>query len=433
MNKKTTDIFVVGFALFSIFFGAGNLLFPPYLGLVSGQDWFISFLGFIIGDAGLALLVIVVAAKNKGILDEILVRGGKKLARFIGCAAILCIGPFLAIPRTAATTFEMSILPFMPNLGTAGSVIFSIIFFVATYFLTIKSTKVLDIIGKFLTPVLLLSLLALIIKGVITPIGPMSPDHMIDRSLFSEGLSQGYLTMDALGASAMAGIMINTLVSKGYKDTKDQISMTIKSGFVAGIALSIVYGGLCYLGATVSTFNDVNAVQTQVIVNITQGLLGNVGKTVLAVAVALACLTTSIGLTSATGQYFTNLTKGKISYGKIVLAVCVFSACMASIGVGAIIKFASPILSIVYPPTIVLIVLAFFNEKIENDNVYKFATYMSLIISTLTVLQSYGVNVPFINSLPFAPLGFNWVVPVIVAGLIGNFVKSNKGSNKKTC
>ena len=99
---------------------------------------------------------------------------------------------------------------------------------------------------------------------------------------------------------------------------------------------------------------------------------------------------------------------------------------MASIGVGAIIKFASPILSIVYPPTIVLIVLAFFTEKIENDNVYKFATYMSLIISTLTVLQSYGVNVPFINSLPFAPLGFNWVVPVIIAGIIGNFVKPKK-------
>ena len=154
----------------------------------------------------------------------------------------------------------------------------------------------MDIIGKFLTPVLLLSLLALIIKGVITPIGPMSPDHMIDRSLFSEGLSQGYLTMDALGASAMAGIMISTLVSKGYTDTKDQISMTIKAGFVSGIALSIVYGGLCYLGATMLTMHDINISQALLVVAATEGIFGTPGKVLLAIMVLFACLTTSIGL-----------------------------------------------------------------------------------------------------------------------------------------
>lgn len=427
MNKKTTDIFVVGFALFSIFFGAGNLLFPPYLGLVSGQDWFISFLGFIIGDAGLALLVIVVAAKNKGILDEILVRGGKKLARFIGCAAILCIGPFLAIPRTAATTFEMSILPFMPNLGTAGSVIFSIIFFVATYFLTIKSTKVLDIIGKFLTPVLLLSLLALIIKGVITPIGPMSPDHMIDRSLFSEGLSQGYLTMDALGASAMAGIMISTLVSKGYTDTKDQISMTIKAGFVSGIALSIVYGGLCYLGATMSTMHDINTSQALLVVAATEGIFGTPGKILLAIMVLFACLTTSIGLTSSAGRYFEDTTDGRLSYEKIVTAICIFSAVVSTFGVNKIIQISIPILQTIYPVMIILVVLTIFTKQIKNDNTFKGAAYFTFVASILSVANSLTGAFEFINVLPLASLGLGWIVPGLVGAVVGSFIKT-KGS-----
>ena len=427
MNKKTTDIFVVGFALFSIFFGAGNLLFPPYLGLVSGQDWFISFLGFIIGDAGLALLVIVVAAKNKGILDEILVRGGKKLARFIGCAAILCIGPFLAIPRTAATTFEMSILPFMPNLGTAGSVIFSILFFVTTYVLTIKSTRVLDIIGKFLTPVLLLSLLALIIKGVITPIGPMSPDHMIDRSLFSEGLSQGYLTMDALGASAMAGIMINTLVSKGYKDTKDQISMTIKSGFVAGIALSIVYGGLCYLGATMSTIHDINTSQALLVVAATEGIFGTPGKVLLAIMVLFACLTTSIGLTSSAGRYFEDTTDGRLSYEKIVTAICIFSAVVSTFGVNKIIQISIPILQTIYPVMIILVVLTIFTKQIKNDNTFKGAAYFTFVASILSVANSLTGSFEFINVLPLTSLGLGWIVPGLVGALVGSFIKT-KGS-----
>ena len=417
------DVIVFGFALFAMFFGAGNLIFPPYLGIITGPEWLTAFGGFTFADAGLALLAVMATAKYDGNVIALFKRAGLKLAIVLGCADILCIGPFLAIPRTGATTYEMGIMPLLGN--TIPIAVFAAIFFIITYVLTIKPSKVVDIVGRVLTPALLIALAVIIVKGIISPLGPIVEEPMI-QGVVGEGIAQGYQTMDAFAAIALASVLIVSMNEKGYTETSDKLKAILKAGALACVGLALVYGGLCYLGATVSTFNDVNAVQTQVIVNITQGLLGNVGKTVLAVAVALACLTTSIGLTSATGQYFTNLTKGKISYGKIVLAVCIFSACMASIGVGAIIKFASPILSIVYPPTIVLIVLAFFTEKIENDNVYKFATYMSLIISTLTVLQSYGVNVPFINSLPFAPLGFNWVVPVIIAGIIGNFVKPKK-------
>ena len=230
--------------------------------------------------------------------------------------------------------------------------------------------------------------------------------------------------MDAFAAIALASVLIVSLNEKGYNTVGDKLKAIMKSGVLACVGLALVYGGLCFLGATVSTMYGVDAQQSQVIVNITEGLLGQTGKVILAVCVALACLTTSIGLTSATGQFFEKLSGGKLKYKTVVLAVCIFSACMASIGVGGIIKVASPVLSIVYPPTIVLVILAFFTGKIQNDNVYKFAVYTSLIVSILTVIQSYGVAMPFLDYLPLKEFGFNWVVPVLIAGVIGHFVPS---------
>lgn len=334
--------------------------------------------------------------------------------------------PFLAIPRTGATTYEMGI---MPLFGTSIPVLlFCILFFALSYVLTIRPSKVVDIVGQFLTPALLIALAFIIIKGIISPLGDIVDKPMIPN-VFAEGIGQGYQTMDAFAAIALASVLIVSLNDKGYSTISDKLKMIGKAGVLACGGLALVYGGLCFLGATVSTMYGTDAVQSQVIVNITEGLLGNVGKAILAVVVSLACLTTSIGLTSATGQYFSRLTKGKLSYEKIVLAVSVFSAVVASFGVGTIIKIASPILSIVYPPSIVLIILAFFNEKIKNDNVYKGAVYMSLLVSILTVISSYGVAVPVVNSLPLSSLGFNWVVPVIIAGIIGNFIPSKSQSN----
>ncbi|MEE0249250.1 MULTISPECIES: branched-chain amino acid transport system II carrier protein [Peptostreptococcales] len=413
------DVIVFGFALFAMFFGAGNLIFPPYLGIITGPEWLTAFGGFTFADAGLALLAVMATAKYDGNVIALFRRAGGKLAIVLGCADILCIGPFLAIPRTGATTYEMGIMPLLGN--TIPIAVFAAIFFIITYVLTIKPSKVVDIVGRVLTPALLIALAVIIVKGVISPLGPIVEEPMI-QGVVGEGIAQGYQTMDAFAAIALASVLIVSLNEKGYNTVSDKLKAIMKSGVLACVGLALVYGGLCFLGATVSTMYGVDAQQSQVIVNITEGLLGQTGKVILAVCVALACLTTSIGLTSATGQFFEKLSGGKLKYKTVVLAVCIFSACMASIGVGGIIKVASPVLSIVYPPTIVLVILAFFTEKIQNDNVYKFAVYTSLIVSILTVIQSYGVAMPFLDYLPLKEFGFNWVVPVLIAGVIGHFV-----------
>ena len=422
MNNKNKDIIVVGFALFAMFFGAGNLIFPPFLGVTSGQSWLTGFGGFLIADVGLALLAVAAAAKCGGDITKILHRSGNTLAKILGIAIMICLGPLLAIPRTAATTFEMGIQPILGNI--ISPLIFSIIFFSIVLVLTIRPSKVIDIIGEILTPALLIALAVLIIKGIVDPIGTISPETMIDN-VFANGVSQGYQTMDALGAVALSAILIASIHDKGYTKDSDKISISIKAGIVAAIGLCFVYGGLTYLGATVSNLyagQDMNTIsQTALIVGITESVLGGPGKIILGVIVALACLTTAIGLTSATGNYFSKLTNGKLKYEVIVTIVSVFSAIVSNFGVNAIIKISAPILSMVYPATILLVVMTLFSDKIKNDNAFKGATYVTIIISIFTVM-----NVPLMNNLPLASLGFNWIVPAIIGGVIGNFIKTNK-------
>ena len=424
--KKTVDTLVVGFALFSMFFGAGNLLFPPYLGLISGEHWLTSFVGFALADVGLALLVIIAAAKVNGKFGNILIRSGKRLSVIIGAASVLCIGPLLAIPRTAATTYEMGIQPIFGTSGNVASIIVSVIFFGLTLTLTIRPTKVVDIVGKVLTPLLILSLIVLIILGIVNPIGDISPNVLIDKNLFAEGVSQGYLTMDALASGVFAGIIISAIASKGYNDPGERVKLTIKSGLVAGIALALIYGGLTYLGATLSNKYGIDTPRALLMVEISSALLGNTGKVLLGVIVSLACLTTSIGLTSATGEYFSEATNGKLKYETIVIAVCVFSAVISNFGVGAIIQLSAPILEIVYPVFMALVLLSLVCHNVKNDNVFKGAAYVTLVVSLLSVSNGLWKVAPFMEKLPLASLGFSWVLPAIGGAIVGFFIKSEK-------
>lgn len=163
-RKIIKDSMTIGLALFAMFFGAGSLIFPPYLGLESGTSWFLGFLCFIIADIGLAFVTIVAMVHGDGSVSGITGVVGKIPAHIINTAAIVCIGPFLAIPRTAATTYEMTVVPLLPD---AGILIVSIVFFGLTWLFTIRASKVIDILGNVLTPALFLCLVVLIGAGII--------------------------------------------------------------------------------------------------------------------------------------------------------------------------------------------------------------------------------------------------------------------------
>ncbi|MGL5751232.1 MAG: branched-chain amino acid transport system II carrier protein [Paraclostridium sp.] len=424
MNKNK-DVLIVGFALFSMFFGAGNLIFPPYIGLTSGSGWLISFLGFILADVGIILLSINAIARA-GSLQAVVGKVGKRFGITLEVVMMLCLGPILVVPRTAATTFEMSIMPLFDGVSP---IVFSVGFFTLTLLLTIRPTKVIDIIGKFLTPVLLISLALLITKGVVSPIGELNT-NIDSSSLFVTGVTQGYQTMDALGLGGIVALIMTSFIAKGYKNKDDVIKLSVKASLVSGVGLTLVYGGLTYLGATASNLFNANISQTTLLINITNELLGNVGIAILGVIVAFACLTTAIGLTSVTGKYFEDVTNKKLKYEHIVIFICTFSALVSNFGVDKIIQIAAPILTVIYPVTIVLVVMNSFKNVFTSNATFKGAAYTTLLISLLTVIDSLGISINFVHSLPLAQLGFNWIVPAILGGLLFTMLsKKTLGKN----
>jgi branched-chain amino acid transport system II carrier protein len=389
-------------------------------------------MAFLFADGGLALLGVIAATGTQGDMMAFFGRAGKKLGIVIASLTILCIGPFVAIPRTAATTYEIGIVP---NFGHSLSpIVFAIIFFVIVLVLTIKPSKVVDIIGAFLTPVLLICLAVLIVKGIVSPLGAPLDRTLVDN-VFISGINDGYQTLDGMAGAVFAGIVIASVKQKGYTEKKVLVKATILAGIVAVVGLALVYGGLTYLGATVSPQYDNTVERTTLVISITQAILGGPGKVILGLVVGLACLTTAIGLTSACGNYFSDLTEGKLKYEVIVVVVCVFSAIISNFGVDKIIQIAAPLLYMMYPAVVTLILLGLIHTKIQNKNVYVLASWVALILgvahelSTVPLFAKVGVLASLteaLNKLPGHSVGFYWIIPVLVAAIVGKFIAAKK-------
>lgn len=428
-KKKVTDVLVIGFALFSMFFGAGNVIFPPYLGLLSGPKWLLSFLSYYLADIGLAVLAIYALLRNGGNENAIIGKLGDKQGKILMSVIILCVGPLLAIPRTAAATYEMSIVPIFGG-GKYSALITSLVYFTIIFMLSVKESKVVDIVGKFLTPTLLIGLLFLIIKGALFPLGEISARPMVD-TVVTMGVQSGYQTMDVLAALAFGMIILQSAEDKGYKKTKDKFFVVSAASIVAAVALFIVYGGLAYLGATSSTIFDASIGRSELVMTITSMLLGNLGVVLLGIIVALACITTATSLVSASANYFSKLSGGKIKYETIAIIVIISSTIISNFGLNQIIAFASPILSVVYPGALSLIILSFFPNWIKNPNTYKGATLGATLISLLEVLNGFGLGFGVISKLPLSELGFAWVIPSAITAIIGSFIKPNALKHKQ--
>lgn len=429
MNRKklVTDSIVVGFALFAMFFGAGNVVFPPYIGMHAGEQWANGFLFYFIADIGLAL-VAMFAILHAGGADNITGRIGHVASKVLMCAVILCIGPMVAIPRTAATTLEMSVTPFFSGMSP---VVFSIIFFAVILLLSIKQSAVIDIVGKILTPALLIGLLVLIVKGFVSPIGDIVDTGVSASEVTVNGIKSGYQTMDVLAAMAFGIIILSSADEKGYTDSKSAAKMIGIAAALSGVLLLIVYFGLTYLGATASTVFPTDISRANLVIGIVELLLGKAGLIIFAIVIALACITTAVALVSSAASFFAKLANDKISYGVFVVVICVSSAVISNLGLDMIIAIATPVLDIVYPPMLVLILLSWFGDKLHKS-VYVSSVAGSLIASVLATAELYGMNIPVIDSLPLASLGLGWLTPAAVFGLVAYLVSKVKFQNAQT-
>lgn len=426
-KKFGADSIVVGFALFSMFFGAGNVIFPPYLGFGAGTQWVNGFLFYFIADIGLALFALFTLLKVGG-SENITGRIGSVASNILMSAIILCIGPMVAIPRTAATTFEMSVAPLISGVSP---VIFSVAFFIVVLLLSIRQSAVIDVVGKVLTPALLIGLLVLIIKGIISPLGSIVNPHVDSSFVIVNGIKSGYQTMDVLAALAFGIIILKSAQEKGYSDARESSKMIRAAAVIAGVLLLIVYFGLTYLGATSASLFSLGISRAELVIGIVERLLGKVGLVIFAVVVALACMTTAVALVSSAASFFEKLTKGRLSYAALVIIICVSSAVISNLGLDRIVAVASPILDIVYPPTLVLIALSWFGDRLSRG-VYRWAVIGALIASVLSTLSLYGVSVPIVNTLPLASLGLGWIVPAAGFGIVAYVISRLRKMRKKS-
>lgn len=443
MHRKVSDVIIVSFALFAMYLGAGNLIFPPTLGASAGDQWFLAALGFLIIEIGLIAFGLFAVTRLKGDVQRFSDGLPSWTSTALVTATALILGPLFASPRTAATTFEVAILPVAEkSFSGYGILITNIIvnfaFFATMLIFIISPNNIMDKVGKLLTPFLLFILALLILKGVLSPLGKI-PAAQTAENVFALGVREGYQTMDGLGTMLFGMMLINTMREKSYPEGKVILTMSLLSIIGASIGLALVYMGLTFLGASSASLIPMSASRTERLVLLANELWGPIGSVVLGFSIALACLTTAIGLLSPISEFFSK--KLKISFKLTATVLTALSFFMSIIGVDGIIRIAGPVLELIYPIMIVLIFISFFSDILPN---YWFkrgaviATVSTGIMLTLLACDSsLGTNfkATFIKSiidfLPFSNLGFAWLVPAVLCGLVCGFIASFLGKSKE--
>ena len=422
MKKKLLDTIIIGFALFAIFFGAGNLIFPPYLGVTAGENWGIATLAFLISDPLLSIIAVMVVAALGGSALNVGRRVHPLFASALAAICVLLIGPIFAVPRTGASTHEIFVQSYFPS---APQWITSLVFFGIVLWITYKENSVMDAIGKYLTPILLFILFCIFVAAIIQPDATFAQTD--GTGLFAQGFKEGYQTMDVLGAPLLAGVVMKDITRRGYLNKKDQFRMMFGVGIVAFILLAVVYSTLAYSGASMSTVIDTTAQRAAMLTTIVKNLLGSWGQLAMGLAVCFACLTTAIGLTTTCGQYFEEVSKGKISYKKTILVTVAVEFIISLIGVDSLINLAVPVLTFIFPIMIALILFSAFDQYIPYDWTYLGAVIGAGIVGLVqginTLSQLLGGNLlgdaaTWIDTFPLATYGLEWIAPTFAGALI---------------
>lgn len=436
LSKK--DFVLVSLMLFSLFFGAGNLIFPPFLGQSAGSQMWVAMLGFFITAVGFPILGVVAVAKSKG-LYNLANRVNPVFASIFTALIYLSIGPGLGIPRAGSLPFEMAVAPYLPAefSVTLARFLFTAIFFACAYWLALSPTKLVDRMGKVLTPTLLTLIIVIFVGSVVKPLGGYGmPTGDYQMMPFVKGFLEGYLTMDTIAALNFGIVIALAIRTKGLTEEKSVISTTVKAGLVAGGLLVVIYSILGHLGAMSGAVYGATENGAQTLTHVMTYIFGTPGAILLAVVFTLACLTTCVGLITSCGQYFASLTP-KMSY-KVwasILALC--SMTLANMGLNQILSISVPVLDAIYPVAIVLIVLSMVNHFInESRLVYSVTILVTGLVSVVYALDQVKINLGVLTTwcekLPLYNQGLGWVVlalgAMVVTVILDNILQSSTSS-----
>src|SRR5690554_723588 len=429
-QRKRRTILFLGIALFAMFFGAGNLLLPAFLGFETRTGWTTTFSGFALTAILAPFLAIYAVALSGNYFTDLGSRANVKLAYALSLVNVLCIGPLIALPRSGASVYEVAIHPLLPD---AQPVWVSVVFFGVVMILSLSLERITKILGKFLGPLLLILLLILIIPGFFTT-NSVEFEAMVSNDLFYKGFHEGYQTMDVLAGLIFAVILIAGAKQKSYTHVNDRVEVVVKSAIIAAFCMLLVYGGLFYLGAHAGV-EAVDISRSNLLVHIATQNFGNSGVYLISALMILACVTTAIALTAGSANFFERLTKGKLGYIEGVISVTLVSVILSITGVDAIIDYAAGLLNFIYPVTLVLILsVLLFGGTIKSQKPYFITLIVTMLVSSVRVLIKWFPEEEtfqqLLHILPLSRFNLEWVLPAVLTFVISCFVLDGKWNKK---
>ncbi|WP_428945392.1 branched-chain amino acid transporter carrier protein BrnQ [Pantoea sp. FN060301] len=413
-NRLTSrDILALGFMTFALFVGAGNIIFPPMVGIQSGEHVWIAALGFLITAVGLPVITVIALARVGGGIDALSSPIGKAAGIVLATVCYLAVGPLFATPRTATVSFEVGIAPLTGD-GALPLFIYSMLYFALVILISLYPGKLLDTVGHFLAPLKIIALAVLGVAALLWPAGGMAPaTDSYQQAAFSSGFVNGYLTMDTLGALVFGIVIVNAARSRGVSDAKLLTRYTILAGLIAGVGLTLVYLSLFRLGSDSASLVDQNVNGAAILHAYVQHTFGNTGSLFLAALIFVACMVTAVGLTCACAEFFEQYLP--LSYRQLVFILGLFSMLVSNLGLSHLIQISVPVLTAIYPPCIVLILLSFTLKWWKKSaRVIAPTMLISLLFGIIDAAKGSALAslLPgFVQRLPLAEQGLSWLPP----------------------
>ena len=436
MKKLTLrQLLTVATMLFGLFFGAGNLIFPASVGQLAGRSLWWASAGLLITGVGLPLLgVAALGISRKEGLFDLSSRVGRGYGFFFTCLLYLTIGPFFAIPRCATVSYTVGIQQLLPQGGALALGIFSLVFFAAVLFFSLRPGEILTWVGKVLTPLFLCFLAVLILRALTSPLGDVStvePSGSYAANAFTAGVLEGYNTMDALASLAFGIIVVNAIRGLGVKEPAAVAKSTVLAGVFSSLFMGLIYVLVIVMGAQSRGLFPVSANGGEALSLIAGHYFGGVGALILAATVTLACLKTAVGLITSCSETFVQLFPAGPSYRIWAVGFCAISFLIANLGLNAIVSYSTPVLMFLYPLSIVLILLTLGGGLFGNDRgVLRWTIGFTMAASVIDLLRTLPEStrallhleplVTFAETyLPLCRLGFGWVCPALAGLLLG--------------
>lgn len=413
---KGSDLLALGFMTFALFVGAGNIIFPPIVGMHAGPEVWLAALGFLVTAVGLPVITLIALAKVGGAMDALSSPIGRTAGVVLGTVCYLAVGPLFATPRTATVSFEVGLAPLTGDTPLA-LFLYSLAYFLVVLVVSLYPGRLLDTVGRFLGP---LKIIALLMLGgaafVLVPGEPGPATAAYAVAPFSQGFNDGYLTMDTLGALVFGIVIVNAIRSRGVDSPELITRYTIIAGLIAGVGLALVYISLFRLGAGSHSIAAEAGNGAAVLHAYVQHTFGSLGSGFLAALISLACLVTAVGLTCACAEYFSRLVP--LSYRSLVIILAAFSLLVSNLGLTKLIQVSVPVLTAIYPPCIVVIALSFcwslWNSPGRVVGPVMLVAVLFGIVDGLKAAALDSLLPHWLANLPLADKGLAWLLPAVV-------------------